>query len=130
VYGEEVQKMLRQTPNVDYRGGVPPDEAMNVIGQSAVFLSTSAMEGFPNTFLHAWSCGVPVLSLGVDLDGLITRERLGFQTDSIQGAVDAIPGLVQEGFSRRHSARYIQYVQDNHSEDIAVRRFLGALGRG
>ena len=35
------------------------------------------MEGFPNIFIEAWACGVPVLSLHVDPGGVIKKEGLG-----------------------------------------------------
>jgi glycosyltransferase involved in cell wall biosynthesis len=62
-YSEGVINALRSLPNVDYRGQVPPTEAQRVIAEAAALLSTSDEEGFPNTFLQAWSSGTPVVSL-------------------------------------------------------------------
>src|SRR5262249_54892703 len=50
-YGERMVTGLRALPNVEFLGQVPPDKALQVIENAAVLLSTSAEEGFPNTFL-------------------------------------------------------------------------------
>ena len=42
-----------------------------------MFVNTSNIEGFPNSFLQAWVRGVPVVSF-FDPDGLITNKCLGY----------------------------------------------------
>jgi glycosyltransferase involved in cell wall biosynthesis len=46
--------------------------------RSAVLVSTSDYEGFPNTFIEAWLHGVPVVSLHADPDELLSRGGYGF----------------------------------------------------
>ncbi len=45
--------------------------------RAAVLLCTSDVEGFPNTFIQAWSNGTPVVSLKIDPDRIIERMGLG-----------------------------------------------------
>ena len=59
--------------NIEFRGQVAPVEAERVIAEAAVLLCTSDQEGFPNTFLQAWSYWYP----GGDPTG---RSRLYHQT--------------------------------------------------
>lgn len=127
-YGERVGDALRALPNVDYRGQVPPDEALRVISDAAALLATSDEEGFPNTFLHAWSAGTPVISLRIDPDHVIERYGLGVVTGDVKGAVAAIRTLTEEPERRENiAARARRYVIDHHGEAAAVRALTSAI---
>lgn len=63
--------------NIQYTGYLPPSEVDHFYGRARILVNTSDEEGFPNTFLHAWSWGVPVLSF-VDPDSIIEKNNLGW----------------------------------------------------
>jgi hypothetical protein len=67
------------------------------------------------------------MSIGPALDGLIIRERLGFQTSSVDSAAKTLPRLVEEGLLGGNAERYRRYVELNHSENVAVRSLLAAF---
>ena len=77
-YGERIIDDFKAIPNLRYLGHVPPDRAIEIIGDAALLLSTSDGEGFPSVFLEAWANGTPVVSLSIDPDRLIARKRLGY----------------------------------------------------
>ena len=64
-------KNLRIIENVDFR------DVENLFEEAFLFVNTSRFEGFPNTFLQAGKCGVPILSLQVDPDGFIENHQCG-----------------------------------------------------
>ena len=64
-------------PNIQYTGYLPPAEVEEYYGRARVLINTSDVEGFPNTFLHAWSWGVPVLTF-VDPDSIVEKNKLGW----------------------------------------------------
>jgi hypothetical protein len=48
------------------------------IANSKALICTSPLEGFPNIFLEAWVCKIPVFSLYVDPGGIIQKRGIGF----------------------------------------------------
>jgi hypothetical protein len=63
------QRVLRERPkNVRVIAHVPFEHMPAVFARAAVFVSTSALEGFPNVFLQAAASGAPVASLEVGED--------------------------------------------------------------
>jgi glycosyltransferase involved in cell wall biosynthesis len=71
------QRVVRGRPdNVQVVSHVPVDQMPAVFAKAAVFVSTSALEGFPNVFLQAAASGVPIASLEVGED-FITAARCG-----------------------------------------------------
>jgi len=127
-YGERVIELLRTLPNVDYLGQVEPDKAAQIIADAAVLLSTSDQEGFPNTFLQAWSSGTPVVSLKIDPDNNIERLGLGAVATTLENATAKIDALMGSPQRRNEIAgRARQHVAQAHSEAASVAAFERAI---
>jgi glycosyltransferase involved in cell wall biosynthesis len=127
-YGDGIVDALRATSNIEYLGQVPPEKAQQVIADAAVLLSTSDVEGFPNTFLQAWSSGTPVVSLNVDPGGVIGRHGLGVVVRSIDQAVNGVVEL--QACPRRRDCigvRAHQYVTEAHSEAAVLTAFTNGI---
>jgi glycosyltransferase involved in cell wall biosynthesis len=75
---QRIQTAAPQLPNLVVEGFLPYEEADERFVGARVFINTSISEGFPNTFLQAWSRGVPTLSFvdvgSVDADGVAVGE--------------------------------------------------------
>jgi len=120
-YGEDIAAKLRSLPNVEYRGQVSAEDALGVITNAALFLSTSDEEGFPNTFLQAWAAGTPVVSLKIDPDHVIERHRLGRVCGTVEAAVDEIKGLMASAERREFfSVHARKYIAKHHSAAVVV----------
>lgn len=72
-----LEKAQRELTNFRYAGFVPPEIVGKLYERAHIFISTSQSEGFPNTFIQAWQRAVPIISLEIDPDGLLSREGLG-----------------------------------------------------
>ena len=127
-YGERISDCLQTVPNVEQRGQIIHSEALQVIADAAVLLSTSDEEGFPNTFLEAWSSGTPVVSLKIDPDRQIERLGLGVVSKSTAGAIADIHALMHAPERRDEiGLRARQHVAEAHSEAAVIAAFERAI---
>jgi len=124
-YGDQIVNELRTLPNVDYRGKVAPEEAIEIIANAGLLLSTSYEEGFPSTFLEAWSAGTPVVTLVFDPGSIIKRFGLGIVSGIDLAAItNSIAYLLRSPDVREQIGRRAQdYISTHHSETSAVKSF-------
>ena len=104
---------LKSYPNVALLGELKHSQTILEIANSKALISTSAMEGFPNVFIEAWACGIPVISLKVDPGSVIQKEGLGEvahgDLDKMVAALDKIKNTNEFSMKAR------SYVEDNHA---------------
>ena len=117
IYFEDVKAAAARLPNVRMPGAVRYTDSGAWVDRAKVFLNTSSIEGFPNTFLQAWIRGVPVVSF-FDPDGLIRRLQLGAVTHSLDDMREAIRGLLDVKPYRENIGR--------RARDFVAREFTGA----
>lgn len=114
-------------PNVTLLGKVPRSRMPEVYRNASALLCTSAYEGFPNTFLEAWSHGIPVVST-IDPDGLIATRGLGAVADDPTAIAAAIRGLLSSPAQwDETSARARNYFRERHTPERALPLFEQAL---
>jgi glycosyltransferase involved in cell wall biosynthesis len=116
-YYRAMREAASQLPNVTCPGGVPYAEVGALFSRAKIFLNTSQIEGFPNTFLQAWVRGVPVVTF-FDPDSLVKQRQLGRTAAHLDDMVDAIQTLLNDD-GERHRA-------GERSRAYAVAQFSGA----
>ena len=130
-YGENIVNEFRATPNIEYLGQVPPLKAQQVISDAAVLLCTSDVEGFPNTFVQAWSSGTPVVSLKIDPNRIIEQAGLGLVSINPERAIADIAALLDAPQLRDEiGIRARRFVIENYSAATVVTLFERALRDG
>ena len=70
-----LQARIDATPNLTYTGPIPQDAVNQWLLDAHLLVNTSRYEGFSNTFIQAWLREVPVCSLNVDPDRLLSGEQ-------------------------------------------------------
>jgi glycosyltransferase involved in cell wall biosynthesis len=81
-YSIEFKKSAQQMINIHLHGKVSPKKIVEYYQSADLLCCTSEMEGFPATFLEAWSFGVPTIST-VDPGGIISKFNVGVSVSSI-----------------------------------------------
>ncbi len=111
--GEVFLDKLRILKNVTLLGRLKHQDTLDQINNSKALISTSPMEGFPNTFIEAWACGKPVLSLYVDPGNVIEKERIGI---AAKGDINVILAeMDQVANDPEIDQRSRDYVMRNHT---------------
>jgi glycosyltransferase involved in cell wall biosynthesis len=127
-YSEGIVEALQAQPNIAFLGQVAPQKTLQIIADAAMLLSTSDQEGFPNTFLEAWSSGTPVISLKIDPDRIIERQELGTVPGNVECATADIMALMDSPQRRDEiAARSQRYVAEAHSAAAVVIVFEKAI---
>ena len=97
---QRYRKMIAQTDALSYLGPKTQSEVNSLMAQAHIFVNTSLMEGFPNTFIQAWMRQMPVVSLNVDPDGSIAQRQLGFVSGSFEKMKRDVALLVENAALR------------------------------
>ena len=94
---QDIVTEAKRLPNLIYRGFLPLEQTEREFRKARLLIGTSEpeQEGFPNTFLQAWSKGIPVISFA-DPDELISRHGLGVVVRNLDQMVGVV-NVVLEG---------------------------------
>ena len=116
-YYRTMREAATQLPNVTCPGAVPYADVGTMFSRAKLFLNTSQIEGFPNTFLQAWVRGVPVVTF-FDPDSLVKQRQLGRTASDVDDMVNAIQALLNDDAERQ--------LAGERSRAYAVAQFSGA----
>ena len=120
-YYEDVLAAAARLPNVTMLGPVRYRDSGALFDRAKIFLNTSAIEGFPNTFLQAWIRAVPVVTF-FDPDGLVQRVPLGRVARSVDDMREAIRGLMEVDADRQLLGRRArEFAQREFTSGVAAR---------
>lgn len=121
---EQIKREAGTVPNLTFHGQVPYQEVGTTYGRSHVFVNTSDMEGFPNSYLQAWIRGTPVVAF-FDPDGVIRRKQLGNAVQSMEEMASAVAGLLNNPDTwSQASKRCRDYMCGAYAEDRILTPYL------
>jgi len=117
-----LQRLFQQAPpNAEVIERVPFTGIDRYFRHATALINTSDAEGFPNAFLQAGKYGVPILSLNVDPDEMITRHGCGsFANGDLETMNRQLIRYWDEDESfRRASTSISTYIREYH--ELAAR---------
>jgi len=122
-YSSALLQRAAKIPNVKMYGYVHYTGMAKYYKQCNILCCTSAYEGFPNTFLEAWSCGIPVVST-FDPDGVISTKGLGWIAQDVRGIVTCLRRIIKSPEIWLKASKAVrQYYRENHTPEKCLPAF-------
>lgn len=110
--------------NLQFIEEVPFAEITSYFQRAKVFVNTSDSEGFPNTFIHACNCAVPILSLNVNPDGFLNTYNCGISCNGDwQQMVDSLRVMLQEDHRVEMGVNGKKYVAEHHDVTKIIKQY-------
>ena len=126
-YYQQMAARAATLPNVEFLGFVPYADAEPHFDAASVFLNTSLVEGFPNTFLQAWARAVPSVSF-FDCGARDAIGALGAVVPDLDAMAAALQQLATDAAARAAlGARCRDYFNAHHNVDVAITTYEQVL---
>lgn len=121
-YAAELMNAAAKIPNVRTHGKLSRPDLNKLFETCGLLCCTSMLEGFPTTFLEAWSCGLPVVTT-FDPDGIVARHGLGRVVATVDELISELRVLPSSEAYLGMSRTAKKFFAENYSVGTISRRF-------
>jgi glycosyltransferase involved in cell wall biosynthesis len=126
---EALKARAASLPNLQVMGFVPHADVESHFDGASLLVSTAEKEGFPNTFLQAWSRGIPTVSF-FDTGSRLGDEKVGVVVSDLEAMASAVQGLLaDESLWAREGSRAAEYVRRHHGVGAVVDAYEAVFQR-
>jgi len=126
-YYNRMKQRAESLDNVVFLGGQSFFYVNELVAKSKVLLCTSTFEGFPNTFLQAWSNGLPVIST-VNPSNVISNNSLGIIIDCVDELTNVLKQLLDDKDYYSELCDSVNaYFVENHSSESGYNKLIEYL---
>jgi glycosyltransferase involved in cell wall biosynthesis len=124
---DEARARSESLPNVTFHGFVPQHQVGAFFERARVHVSTSDTDGFPNTFVQAWSRATPVVTF-LDPGRIIGSNGLGAAVSDMDELSAATARLAREPAAwQAASSSSARYFDEQLNESQTVSAYVEAL---
>jgi glycosyltransferase involved in cell wall biosynthesis len=127
---KEIKVASQKLPNLRFHGFIPFHKIDEYFKKASIFVNTSKIEGFPNTFIQAWTHYIPTVSLNVDPDNIIQNQKLGLRSGTFKQLVSNVNTLLQDEKLRKTIGKNARkYVEREHDIKKTVKIYIKIFGQ-
>lgn len=124
---ENCKNTAQSIHNLIFLGPKPFNTVNSLFEKAKIFVCTSEIEGFPNTFLQAWSYNIPVITT-FDPSNLVKKKQLGIVVNNIEELYEAMNQLLNDAELYLRIQKNIQaYFNEAHSPQKAYEKVINFL---
>ena len=121
------EQTANEIPNLAFLGKKSLDETNEYFKQARCFVCTSTMEGFPNTFLQAWSNNIPVLTTFSPSE-LVEKHSLGVVVTEYDEMKEELCNILEEASYKAKQEAIKNYFEASHSPASMYNKLMQMLG--
>jgi glycosyltransferase involved in cell wall biosynthesis len=112
---DELAAKAETIENLEFIRGVPYHELDSFFECARVFVNTSESEGFPNTYIQACKCAIPILSLKVNPDGFLDKHQCGMcAKNDWNRFIEMLNKLLEPETNNFYGGNGRRYVEETH----------------
>ncbi len=124
---DDIKKQAASIPNLSFVGQVAYHDVNEFYARARIFVNTSEMEGFPNSYLQAWVRGTPLVAF-FDPDGVIERTGLGAVPTCMDEMAQATERLLTDNDTwQKTNERCLSFMAEHFADEHILRPYLAAL---
>lgn len=120
---EKCKQIAADIPNLDFLGGLSFNKTNELFKSAHLFVCTSEIEGFPNTFVQAWMNVCPILT-SFDPNDLIKNLNLGVYCKNYEEFNNALYRLSDNEFTETVKSNIKTYYKNTFSAQMHYERLI------
>lgn len=112
----KIHKDAKEITNLEFFKFIPFQKIDEIFQNAKVYINTSIYEGFPNSFIQSFKNKTPVISLNLNPDDLLTKNKIGFFcNDNFDKLVKKLKLLLEKPeLFQMYSKNALIYAKKNH----------------
>lgn len=124
---KECEKKARLCKNLEFLGRTDFDDVNKLFERTRIYICTSTIEGFPNTFLQSWSNNIPVITT-FDPSNTVKKNKLGLHVESYEKLKEEANLIIGNAQLQQELKRNIaEYFKVSHNAETMYERLIKML---
>ncbi len=121
-YARNIQLQAQKIKNLQYIEKIPFQRTREIFDQVRLLINTSEYEGFPMTFVQAMCQAIPILTIGIDPDQVVSGVA-GYVARDERDLAEKFTQLLNQNAWERHSHASYEYAKKYFAPDVIIPKY-------